>query len=173
MSKSYIVYNGPMVTTAAPASVTTTTGIRTMLQIKPAANINLSIVEWGISFDGYAAAAPGKVELIDTGTVFGTVTALAVADVMPYKDPAAPANTSGTGGVPLNLGTSASGYTCTSEGTITATRLLDIQLIAPTGQYVHQFPLGERPEVIPGNCLRVRVTFAAAINALCYVVFEI
>lgn len=173
MANTYIIFNAPMPTTAAVAKVTTGTAIKTMLQIKPAANFPLAVVEWGISFDGSALAAPGTVELIDTGTVFGTVTASAVADVMPFNDPNAPANTSGTSGVPLNLGTSATGYTCTSEGTTSAARVLDGQLIDPVNQYIHQFPLGHYPKVVPGNCLRVRVTFAAAINALVYVVFEV
>ena len=173
MSNTYQVYNGPMVTTAAFAGVTTGTAIKTLLQIKPAANIDIKIIEWGISFDGSAAATPIKVELIDTGTVFGTVTAHAAADVQPFFDPNAPVNTAGTSGVPLNLGTSASGYTCTSEGTITATRYGDLQLIAPTGQYIKQFPLGREFGVKAGNCLRVRVTAGAAVNALTYVIFEI
>ncbi len=173
MAKTYMVYNGPMVTTAAPVSITTGTSLKTLLQLKPAANFPIKVVEWGISFDGSAAATPGKVELVDTGTVFATVTALAAADVFPFDDPNAPANTAGTSGVPLNLGTSASGYTSGGEGTVTATRYGDVQLIAPTGQYVKQFPLGREFGVVPGNCLRVRVTFAAAINALCYVIFEV
>lgn len=173
MANQYIIWNAPMPTTAAVAKVTTGTAIKTMLQIKPAAGFPLAVVEWGISFDGFADAAHGSVELIDTGTVFGTVTASAAADVMPYNDPNAPANTAGTSGIPLNLGTSATGYTCTSEGTITATKVLDAALMSPTEHYVKQFALGCYPKVVPGNGLRVRVTFAAAINALCYVVFEV
>lgn len=173
MANTYIVYNAPMPTTAKIAAVTTGTAIKTLLQIKPAANFPLSVVEWGISFDGSAAATPGMVELIDTGTVAATVTASAAADIMPYNDPNAPANTAGTSGVPVNLGTTHTGYTSTGEGTITATRVLDGQLIAPTGQYIHQFPLGHYPKVVPANFLRVRVHFGAAINALCYVIFEV
>lgn len=173
MANTYIIWNAPMPTTAAVAKVTTGTAIKTMLQLKPAANFPIAVVEWGISLDGSAAAAGGTCELIDTGTVFGTVTASAAADVMPYNDPNAPANTAGTSGVPLNLGTAATGYTCTSEGTITATRVLDAQILQPTGPFVHQFPLGQFPKVVPGNCLRVRVTFAAAINALTYIIFEV
>jgi hypothetical protein len=168
---TYICFNGPMNTTAAPVSVTTGSVIKTLLQLKPAANIDLKIIEWGISFDGSAAATPGKVELIDTGTVSGSVTAFAAADIMPFNDANAAANTAGTSGVPLNLGVAASGYTCTSEQAITATRMLDLQLIAPTGQYIHQFPLGERPSVKAGNILRVRTTFGTAINAYTYIVF--
>lgn len=173
MAKTYLVYNGPMVTTAGPTSVTTGTSLKTMLQLKPAANFPIKVIEWGISFDGSAAATPGKVELIDTGTVFGTVTAHAAADVFPFDDPNAPANTAGSSGVPLNLSTTASGYTCTSEGSVTTTRYGDVQLLPPTAPYVKQFPLGREFGVVPGNCLRVRVTFGTAINAICYVLFEI
>lgn len=168
---TYKVINGPAPTTAAPASVTTGTEIKTLLQLKPA--LPISIVSWGISFDGSAAAAPGKVELIDTGSVAATVTAYTAADVMPHNNPDAPANTAGTSGTPLNLGTTHSGYTATNEGTITTARLLDLQLVAPTNQYVIQFPLGYYPTVKAGSILRVRVTFAAAINAYCWVVFEV
>jgi hypothetical protein len=170
MANTYIVGNYAMPTTAAPVKVTSGTAIQTMLQIKPA--VPISVVEWGFSCDGIAAALPGNVCLIDTGTVFGTVTASAAADVMPFNDPNAPANSAGASGVPLNLSTTATGYTCTSEGAVTATRTLDAQLISPMTQYVKQFPLGREPRVVAGNCLRVRATFAAAVNVLTYVIFE-
>ncbi len=170
-AKTYYVNNGPMVTTAAPVKVTTGTAIKTMLQIK--ASVPLRVIEWGCSFDGSTAATPGVVELVDTGTVYGTVTAYAVADVQPYGDPNALANTSGSSGVPLNLSTTGSGYTCTSEGSITATRQGDTQLIAPTSQYYKQFPLGREFEVAALDCLRVRMTFGTAVNALVYVIFEV
>jgi len=173
MSNTYIVYNGPMVTAAAPVPVTTGVAIKTLLQIKPGALHPLKVVEWGISFSGFAAAAPGNVCLIDTQAIFATVTAAVEADIMPFNNANAPANTAGTSGEPLNLGTAATGYTASAEGTVVATRLLDLQQIAPTGQYIHQFPLGERPEVLPGKCLRVRTTFAVAVNAICYVIFEV
>lgn len=173
MGNTYVVYNGAQPTTAAIVPITTGTAIKTMLQIKPAANSPLTIVEWGISFDGSAAATPGRVELIETGVVFATVTPYAVADIMPHNDPNLPANTSGATGIPLNLSTTASGFTATGEGTVTTSRLLDGQLIAPTGQYVKQFPLGRESRIEPGRALRVRVTFAAAILALCYIVFEV
>ena len=169
-AKTYTVMNSAMVTTAAPTKVTTGTSAKTMIQLK--ASMPIRIIEYGISFDGSAAATPGIVELIDAGTVFATVTAFAAADVMPYSDPNALANTAGTSGVPLNLGTAASGYTASVEGSITATRMLDLQLIAPTGEYLKQFPLGREPEIVAGNSLRIRVTFGTAVNALCYVTFE-
>lgn len=163
----YFIANGPMPTTAAQAAVTTGTAIKTLLQIKP---FNLvKIVEWGISFDGFAAAAPIKVELLETGTVFATVTASADVDIAKYNDvSAAVASVAG-----LTLGTTATGYTASAEGTITAVRMFDVQFIAPTNQYVKQFPLGREPEINIAAAGRIRVTAAAAVNAYCYMVLDI
>lgn len=163
----YLIANGPMPTTAAQVPVTTGTAIKTLLQLKPFNTIK--IVEWGVSFDGSAAATPIKVELLDTGTVFGTVTASADADVA--KMGSVEDAVSSVAG--LTLGTSATGYTCTAEGSITSVRMFDPQLEAPTGQYVKQFPLGREPKGIIGNAIRIRVTAAAAVNAYCYIIFEV
>lgn len=163
----YQIYNGPMPTTAAQLPVTTGTAIKTLLQLKPF-NV-IKIVEWGISFDGSAAATPIKCELLDTGTVFGTVTASADADVTKF-DSVENAVASIAG---LTLGTTATGYTGSAEGSITAVRMFDAQLVAPTNQYVKQFPLGREPKGIIGNAIRIRVTAPAAVNALCYITFEV
>lgn len=165
----YLIANGPMPTTAAQVPVTTGTAIKTMLQIKP---FNLvRIVEWGISFDGSAAATPIKCELLTTGTVFGTVTASADVDIAKLGPNIADVAAASVAG--LTLGTAATGYTCTSEGTITAVRMLDCQLVAPTSQYVKQFPLGREPVVAIGDAGRIRVTAGAAVNAYCYMILEI
>ncbi len=163
----YLIANGPMPTTAAQVPVTTGTAIKTLLQIKP---FNLCrIVEWGISFDGSAAATPIKCELLETGTVFATVTASADADVAKLNSiDQAVASVAG-----LTLGTSATGYTASAEGTITSVRMLDCQLVAPTNQYVKQFPLGREPIIQIANAGRIRVTAGAAVNAYCYMIIEI
>lgn len=171
MANTYSVWNGPMPTTAAVAKVATGTAIKTMLQVVPA--VPIKVVEWGVSFDGSAAATPGVCELIETGSVAATVTAYAAADVFPYQDPNAPANTAGSTGTPLNLGTALSGYTATAEGTITATRIGDTQLVAPTNQWAKQWPLGREFGVAAGKVLRIRMTFGTTINALCYIIFEV
>jgi hypothetical protein len=163
----YQIFNGPMPTTAAQVAVTTGTAIKTLLQLKPF-NV-MKIVEWGISFDGYTAATPIKVELLDTGTVFGTVTASADVDIVKL-DSVENAAASVAG---LTLSTTGTGYTCTSEGSITATREFDVQLVAPTNQYIKQFPLGREPKLIIGNAVRIRVTAGTAVNAYCYITVEI
>jgi hypothetical protein len=161
-----MMVNGPMPTTAAPTAVTTGTAIKTLLQIKPGSAVKLEIVEWGISFDGSLAGAGIKCELLETGTVFATVTA-AVANDFSKQEPNDPDPTTSL----VSVGTSATGYTATAEGTITATRLFDLQFVDPSGQYVKQFPLGVRPVMTAGGSVRIRVTAATAVNAYCYIIF--
>lgn len=164
----YSFSNGPMATTAAQASVTTGTAIKTLLQVKGVTGLQFKVVEWGISFDGSAAATPIKCELLETGTVFATVTAAVAADIAGI-DAQGLATTSTTY---FSVGTTATGYTASAEGTITASRGFDLQLVAPTSQYVKQFPLGREPVVNAVSALRIRVTAGAAVNAYCYVILE-
>ena len=164
----YKIFNGPMPTTAAQAVVTTGTAIKTMLQVKLVASMKGKIKEWGISFDGSAAATPGKVELCETGTVFATVTASAAADITKYGDAGAPTST-----IYFSVGTAATGYTASAEGTITAIRMFDAVLLPPTQPYFYQFPLGLEPEINADSACRIRVTFGAAINAYCWMLIEV
>ncbi|MES2790093.1 MAG: hypothetical protein V4719_10755 [Planctomycetota bacterium] len=163
----YKIFNGPMPTTAPFGAVTTGTAIKTLLQIKPF-NV-VKIVAWGVSFDGSAAAAGIECELIDTGTVFGTVTASVDADVFKFGGgDGAAASVAG-----LTLGASATGYTCTSEGAITAAKVLDAQFVQPTGPYAWEFSLGREPVIVIGNCCRIRVKAAAAVNAIAWLLIEV
>lgn len=166
----YTIYNGPAPTTEAQVPVTTGTAIKTLLQVKASATATFKIVEWGVSFDGSAAATPIKVELLETD-VAATVTASAAADIVKTDGGAL------AGGDPttnlIQVGTSATGYTSTAEGTITATRVFDAQLVAPTNQYVKQFPLGREPVVQVSKFARIRVTAGAAVNAYAYMVVEV
>jgi hypothetical protein len=159
----YWAANGPMQTTAAFAPVTTGTAIKTMLQIATPSTRVLRVMEWGISFEGSAAATPIRCELVQTD-VAATVTAHVASGVQPFNDPNAPASL-------MTLGTSATGYTATAEGTITATRTFDLQFIAPTNQYVKQWPLDQEPQMPVSKFLRVRVTAGTAVNCYCYIVW--
>lgn len=166
----YLLQNGAAGTTAAPVAVTTGTAIKTLLQFKPSATVVARIVEWGISFDGSAAATPGKIELMESD-VAATVTAHAAADITKYDSDAL------AGGDPttnlIQVGTTSTGYTSTSEGTTTVSRMFDLQLLPPTGPYVKQFPLGREPILQVGKFARIRVTFGTAINAYCYMIVSI
>ncbi len=166
MGKTYIAYNGAMVTTAAPVKIATGTAIKTLMQLKAGATTPIRVVEWGISFDGSAMVTPGVCELVETGSVAATVTAYVAADLQPHNDPNAPATQAQIGS------TTNSGFTASAEGSITATRMGDVQLLDPIAPYVKQFPLGREFEVKAGNILRVRVTFGTTVNALAYICWE-
>lgn len=158
--KSYIAFNGPTPTTASQVAVTTGTGIKTLLQVATPSTTGLTVIEWGISFDGSAAAQPIICELLQTD-VAATVTTL----------------TPTVNGVDITAslcvgGTALTGYTASAEGTIAATRVFDVQQIAPTTGYFKQFPLGREPWVPVSKFLRVRVKAAAAVNAICYICWE-
>lgn len=160
--RRYIVWNAATAAlTAAPTAVTTGTSLKTMLQVKPTTNI--AVIEWGYSFTTIPTAVV-TCELITTGTVNATVTAFASGDVGKYDDAGAPATA-------LSLGTAASGFTASAEGTVTTSRLLAGR--AEWGQgFAQQFPLDREPGVQANDILRIRMTTATAVSALCYIVFE-
>lgn len=166
----FLIANGPSPTTAAQVAVTTGTAVKTLLQVKGGTTLPVKVKEWGISFDGSAAATPIKCELMETD-VAATVTASAAADINKLDGNAL------AGGDPttnlLPVGTTSTGYTSTSEGTIAAVRMFDVQFVAPTNQYVKQFPLGLEPVVQISKFLRIRVTAGAAVNAYAYVIVEV
>ncbi len=160
--KLYFVANGVSPTTAAQVVVATGTSIKTLLQIATPSTTDIQIVSWGVSFDGSAAAAPIKVELLQTD-----VAATSGTSVTPtiWGDPNAPASL-------CVGGTGATCHSPSAEGSITAVRMFDVQLVAPTAQYVREFSLGREPQVPVSKFLRVRVTAAATVNAYAFVVFE-
>lgn len=166
----YKCWNGPMPTTAAQAEVTTGTAVKTLLQIATPSTRQLQIISWGFSIDAApATTGEGMVELLQTD-VAATVTAHVAAGVQPL-DPNAAASL-------MSLGTAATGYTASAEGSITATRVFDAQKVAgvsngayPIG-YGYQFVPDERPIVAVSRFLRVRVTFSAAVNAVCWVCWD-
>jgi hypothetical protein len=166
----YKIFNGPAPTTASQVPVTTSTLIKTLLQVKPGTTQTIRLIEWGISLDAFAAAAPGIVE-VGVTDVAATVTAHVAAGIHKY-DVAALVSGDPTTAL-FAVGTTSTGYTASGEGTVGSFRLADVQLIAPTNQFVLQFPLGREFNVQPGEFFRIRVKFPAAVNAICYALFEV
>jgi hypothetical protein len=164
----YISFNGPAPTTAAQQSVTTGTAIKTMLQLATSASRMIQLLEWGFSLDD-PPGADGVVELLQTD-VAATVTAH-VASGVPNLDP------NGTASL-LTLGTSATGYTATAEGTITATRVFDVMSLSSVSgesslQYVRQWMPDARPIIPVSKFLRVRATTpTTASDMRCWIVFN-
>lgn len=151
-------------TLTAVTTGTSTTVPKTMLQVRPGTSTKIRVVEWGYAFDA-APAAPVKVELVDCGAIYATVTSASFV-VHKYNDVTGQASQ-------VQIGTSHTGFTGSAEGTVTASRLLGYEY--DNAQYFkQQFPLGREPEVNADQSLRIRVTMgsAAALNMICYIIWE-
>ena len=167
----YKIWNGAMSTTAPLTPVATGTSTKTMLQLATPSTRQLTILSWGYEIDGLPTTTlTGKVELIETD-VAATVTAHVAAGIQPLL-PGVPASQ-------LTLGTAATGFTATAEGTVTTTRTFDQDLIlgatslgASEAMYDYQFMPDERPVAAVSKFVRVRATFGSSVNMLCWVVVE-
>jgi uncharacterized protein YaiE (UPF0345 family) len=165
---SFLTYNGPMLTTAAYAPVTTGTATKTMLQVKAPSDQPITVWKWGLDFDG-SGSTPIKCELIDTYAIAATVTA-AVATL----------GTTQTiyplGGLQIasrvQVGTTATGYTSTSEGSIVQTRVGSLNSVLPGNGDRNEWSLGREFVIPAGNTVRIRVTTATAFNCLCYLCWD-
>lgn len=170
MAIQIAVYNGAMPTTSVFLKQPTGAGaLRTQLQVALVSTMVCKVIEWGVSLDGSAAATPGTWELIETDVAATMTTAIATADMMKFGDTTVGASTTF-----LQSGTALTGFAsaAVTEGTTTATRVFDAQLIPPTGQYIKQWPLGREPYFINGKFYRIRSNTPAAVNCICYVVLE-
>jgi hypothetical protein len=162
----YITWNASTTALTSPmsgtASSATSGTVKTILQLKSPASSKIRIVEWGYIFTT-TPTAPVQMELVETGTVFATVTAGSIAQ---YNDVTGYASLCTTG-------TAATGFNASAEGTITATRLLG-QTLDTASYFKQQFPLGREPEINEASALRIRATpnTAAATTVLCYVIWE-
>lgn len=162
----YMVPNYAMQTAAAPTAVTTGTAIKTMLQLQTPSTAGLKVVKWWIRF-ATAPIAPVTCELVETAAVAATVTAHVAAGVQPYDD-------GGAGlAAALTLGTAGTGYTASAEGTVAAVRQADIW-VAPIGvsYYDYQWSLGQEFRIAASKILRIRMTTATAVAALCGVIVD-
>lgn len=165
------VWNSAMSTTAPMSPVTTGTSTKTMLQLATPSTRQITVISWGYEIDSFPTTnLTGKIELIETD-VAATVAAHVASGVQPLL-PGVPASL-------LTLGTSATGYSASAEGTVTTTRTFDQDEIngvtylgGSEAMYDYQFMPDERPVVAVSKFLRVRATFGSAVNMLCWVVFE-
>lgn len=166
----YKSWNAAMPTTAAQAAVTTGTAIKTMLQLATPATKDITIIGWGFSIDD-PPGADAIFELIQTD-VAATVTAHSASGVQP-QNAGSPASL-------LTLGTAATGFTGTAEGSITATRTFDavsmssVSAEAAAGMvYSYQFMPDERPVIPISKFLRVRATTpTTAVDMRCWIVWD-
>ena len=140
-----------------------TTGAKTVLNVIAGANQAVSVIEWGVSFDGVTATAvPATVELCQsTQATAGTSGASVPAIVQ-------------TGGRALTAQPT-SGHNYTAEPT--ALTVIE-QVFVPQfmGVYVKQYPLGMEPDTdLSGGTVKamaIRVNSSATVNVLAYIRFS-
>lgn len=148
---AYRAWNAAQATTAPQSAVTTGTATKTMLQIATPSTRMLRVISWGFT-TAESPGADGVIELL-AGDVAATVTAHSASGVQPL-DPGSPASL-------MTLGTSATGFTATVEGTLTATRTFDqVAIDSSLGvqTYAYQFTPEEQPLVAVSKFLRIRAT---------------
>lgn len=138
-----------------------TTGAKTVLNVIAGANQPVSIIEWGVSFDGVTSSAvPATVELCQSTQ--------------------AGAGTPGSSPTPVQVGGRAitlqvtSGINYTAEPT-TLTALESFFVPQFMGMFVKQYPLGQEPDTdLSGGtvkALAIRVNTSATVNVFAYARF--
>ena len=140
-----------------------TTGAKTVLNVIAGANQAVSIIEWGVSFDGVTSSAvPATVELCQS-TQAGAGTAGATPTIVLVGGRAISAQP-----------TAGSNYT--AEPT-TLTAIEGFYVSQFMGTFVKQYPLGQEPDTdLSGGtvkALAIRVNVSANVNILAYVRFGI
>lgn len=163
----FIAWNALVTALTSPMAGAATSAVsgtvKTMLQVKTGTG-KIRIVEWGYIFTT-TPTVPVTMELVETGTVFATVTQGSTPST--YND------ATGIATQTAAVGTTSTGFTATAEGTVTATRLL-AQTFDTASYFKQQFPLGREPEVNAASSLRIRATpnTATATTVLCYIIWE-
>lgn len=168
----YLAWNGPAPTSAALATVTTGTAIKTHLQLATPSTLSIKVISWGYTV-ATASTGVNEVELVETGAIAATVTAHVAAGIRHLGS--ATGTASG-----LTLGTAATGYTGSAEGTVVAGSVFDSVLLStdaagttPPLKYTRYFYPEERPVIPASRFLRVRTTFATAATGFsCFICWE-
>lgn len=151
-------------TTGVTAGTSYATGAKVAIQATTPSTLELIIVEYGISFNGSAAATPATVTLALAGTATTMSSAHSTSTVVPIG---ASSKTSG-----LTMGTGSTGYGNAAIATNTTSKMYDLQFVAQTAQYVKQWPLGREPRLPVSSILQLRVNTSATVLGLAYLIVE-
>ena len=159
-------FAGPSHTAAGVVTeISTLTSLATMLQVATPATTSIRVLGWGISFKGVVATdAPGMVYLLDCDVGMSAAASLTPDGFNAQGKAVASLCVGGTGATCVHDGT-------VTEGTITASNLVDVQEVHPQTGYGVWFPNDCRPEVALSRFLRLRTSFSVSISALPYIVF--
>jgi hypothetical protein len=165
MAGLFTAFNtAPDATTGVLMPTSYASGAKVAIQLAPASGSYLRIVEWGVSFNGTAAAAPAVCTLAQASAASTVTTAHSTSTILPVSDLAKVST--------LQMGTSLSGYGNGAITTNTTERQFAAAQIGPMTQYEKQFPLGRDFVVLSGKFLQLRINTAATLSAIAYVVFE-
>jgi len=160
----YRVNAGVEPTTAAMVVLASGTAAHTIIQVATPSTTRINVIEWGISFEDFAALQPILVELIDNSVAASTATSLTPTL---WGNPSAPASRC-IGGAALTMFSDGS----VTENTPANVRTLDNVILPNTQPFRWQFPLGREPEIAVSRFLRLRITANAAVNVYAYIIWE-
>lgn len=164
MARTYIA--GASHTAAGVVTeIATQTALATMLQVATPSTTAIEVRGWGISFKGIVSTdAPIMAYLMDSDVGMSGATSL-TPDVFKPANAQASLCVGGTGATCVHDGS-------VTEGTITASRLLDSAEVHPQTGYGIWFPQDSRPEVGVSRFLRLRVTGAVSVSCLPWIVWD-
>lgn len=166
MANRFMAYNSAFSTaTDVGAGLSYVGGTaKAAIQLATPATLELTIIEWGISFDGSAAATPALVELAVAGAASTLSTTHSTTTVQNIGPSALSSK--------LTFSTSTTAFGNGNITTNTTAQVWDKQYIAPTGQYVKMWPLGREPVLGASKFLQIRIKAVTTVNALAYIVWE-
>ncbi len=166
----FIAYNSALSTTTSIAAGTSyATGAKVALQLNVPDNGRIKLVEWGCSFDRFAAETPALLEVATTDTATTAMSAHSTTTIESLDMYGVDSR--------LTMGTGATAYGAVAITSNTTLRPFDRQYIAQSNQYVKQWPLGREPVIGSGtgsieNFLQFRINTTATVNAVIYAVWE-
>jgi hypothetical protein len=158
----FIAWAGDTSASTGPPAGITVTAQKTVLQLKASSTQGLRIIEWGYAVSA-PPSAPIQWELVDTAAVAATVTTIG-SGIRAYNNASQTASNA-------VIGTAASGFNASAEGSITASRLLAYQYDTALW-FKQQFPLGREPDILPNDILRIRCTPQASTVVQVFLVWE-
>lgn len=165
MAGLYVAYNCAFgATTAAILGTSYASGAKVAVQLVPISTGQIRVVEWGASFNGSAAGTPSVCSLSLAGAATTAMTSHTTSTIVPFGDSQKTSS--------LSMGTGASAFGAVAIATNTTAKEFDAQFVAQAGAYVKQWPLGREPVVLGSQILQLRISTAATLTALAYIVFE-
>lgn len=159
---TYTAFNTALATTTNTIAGTSyTSGAKVAIQLSTSSTSTIRIVEYGISFNGSAAATPAVVELSVAGAATTGLTTHSTSTIVP--------NMLGAQNSRLTMGTANTGYGAVAITTNTTARTIDAAYVAPTNQYIKTWTLDTYPELTTSAFVQLRVNTSATVSALAWI----